>query len=573
MTLPRLSTLCLNLLMSMWLLALPATALAGVRCDALYAGDTLQTLSLDPDGDPLLTLRKPRQFCVGTDGARRSGARYGLDTADGRRLIPREYNEIIVLNATLSLVERRNLEDDADADNGWYLFRHRDGEIRKLPWDRFAVLQPRSMAPLPGVVIAVGDQRAVKGPGARDVGVITSMMKDVLALPDLQGHGIEHQIEYFATLRGERRAVMAYRNHAFVVHRAGGSQLYNLDGEPMTPLMADIQLLNNGLDAVTPLMQARHRDLPRRASAPLVPGQTEDTVYLPLDADGSLMALPDGAAGVMWFPSLSSRDRNVYIAGWAIVFPGQVQGQPSVELAVGTGSVVQVVQRAAALPRYAGMSLANEPSTADRVMLKRLDVPEWISLDSATLRVDERTQRASQPGILWAQANKAVMDRFLAARQKALDRIAELEALREAERARLAAAAARHQADIERLNEQARHGTCGQMPRHALSRIDRAAAGSYLDRCGIVSADEVSLASSAGVAADKVAAARSTLMRRNAEQDAQRARNAGMAALANAMKYRGPDPMWADVRVYDRNGMYQGTRTMTRNQADTLGAR
>jgi len=270
----------------------------------------------------------------------------------------------------------------------------------------------------------------------------------------------------------------------------------------------------------------------------------------------------------MWIPTLNN-ERDIHVSGWGIVFP---RGG-DMEIAVGIGSVTQVVKQAARLPRYAGMSLGKEKSSAYRLMLKQPESGEWISVSSASLQVDERSQRAAQASTLWRQVEQEVASRFLAERQKVLDRNAEIARLREEENRRRQAASDRYHAQLSALRERARSGSCDHETRSALDQFDPDTQRDVLNRCGLNSRDDIERASRVGVSPQKISAARADWQRRNGELDAQRARNAGTAALLNAMKYRGPDNNWAEVRVYNQQGIYQGTRTMTRSQADTIGAK
>lgn len=555
------------LLFACLLLALGSSAaVAGVRCDG---GVRISDVSvINPEDDSVVLLRQSSQFCVSKDAERRVGSRMGLKTADEKKLIPHDYNNIIPLNTTLSLVQKDDLDGKPDGDDGWYLYQHRKGEQEKLPWDRFEVAPPRSMAPRPGVVIAVGELRSEPKFGEHRIGVMTSYMSKVQDFSGLYGHPMTGAIDYFDVLKGQRRSVQLYRNHAFVVHTRDGSQMFNLQGAAITPILADIQLLQGGRDAVSPLMKTRHRDLPKTAFAPLIPGQSEDQLYLPIDQDGTLMRLPEGAVGVMWIPGLNS-ERDIYVSGWAIVFP---KGD-EVEVAIGSGSVVDVVRRAAALPRYAGLSLPPDKGTAYRLVLKLPESREWLSVGSTSLQVDDKSQRAAQAVTLWKQSEKEVLDRYMADRQKVIERNAEIVRLRAEEQRRLQEASARYHAQLETLRQRARSGSCDYDLRAALDRFDEETAREFLSRCGLNSQEDIGLASRVGVSAQKISAARVDFQRRNGELEAQRARNAGTAALLNAMKYRGPDSNWAEVRVYDRNGMYQGTRTMTGLQAEIIGAK
>lgn len=554
-------------LVAMGVMWVGGVSAGSLQCD--QAGSWApQTVSLD-DGQ-VVQLKGSQRYCTGqtASGQNQSGSLKGLSTAGGEVLVPADYNAIIPLNTGLSLVQKDNLNGVPDADDGWYLYRHGRGPEAKLPWTRFEVLQPQSLPPLPGVVIVVGDDGQAKGEAVRALGFITSYMNEVKTLPETLGHPVLRNIEYFARLRGERHALELLRNNALVAHTPMGSQIYNLQGEAVTPLLADLQIFGRGRDAATTLMKTRHRDLPAPGQGILVEGQSDNTVYMPLDHQGQVMPLPEGAVGVMWIPAVSERS-ELYIAGWALVFP---KGH-AVELAIGTGDLPSVVARAESLPRYAGMKFSSDKSTAHRLALKLPDVAEWMAVSSATLRVDERSYRAAQPGTLWAQARKDVTDRQLAERQRAAERQAELQRYREEEAQRLRAAGARAEAELQRLRTLAQAGQCDHAVRAALGRLGAEAAKNYLSKCGMHSAEDFALAAQAGVDQRSIASARSELLRRNAPLEAQRARNAGMAALANAMKFRNEDNTWADVRVYDRNGNFQGQRIMTRNQAETLGAR
>lgn len=538
----------------------------GLRCDGSRTSDTA-TLSLADQR--VVPLKVVSRYCSArAEGRQQVGSRKGLFTAEGRTLVPAHYNAIIPLNSTLSLVQRDNLNGKRDADDGWYLYQHGKGEQPRLPWDRFTVLTPRSLKPLPGVVIAVGEMRSADPRLPRQVGLVSTYMDEVKALPEVQGHLLEASVDWHAQVRGERRAVQLYRNHAVVTHGPDGSRMFNLQGEQMTPLMADIRVLSNGLDAVTPLMKTRHRDLPRPASAPLFAGETEDTVYLPLDRDGSLLGLPEGAAGVMWIPG-RNRDADVYISGWAVVFP---RGN-AMEVAVGTGSVVDVLRRAESLPRYAGMSLGRYASSAYRLVLKLPETGDWMTVDSGTLRVDERSQRAASPATLWAQVEKEVSDKFQAQRQAVIDRNAEIERLRQEEARRRIAEGLAAEAELARIQGLADAGRCDYEIRRVLDSLPRDTLRRFLEKCGMYGAEDFDRAARSGVNAQQLSTARAEDQRRRGALEAQRARAAGTAALLNAMKYRGPDNNWAEVRVYDRNGIYQGTSTMTRSQAETIGAK
>lgn len=546
-----------------------ATA-AGKRCDSGKAMTRMtDVMTIRTEDSAQIPLRLASVYCQSKDSKGRSGNNVGLESAEGKKLIPQRYNQIIVLNSQWSLVQKDELGSTPDEDDGWYLYEHREGEGKKLPWDKFSVLTPRSMQAQPGVVIAVGEKRSEKKFGQHHIGVMSSFMQNVQDFPGLYGHPMEGQIDYFDMLRGQRRSVQLYRNHAFVVHTQDGSQMFNLQGEAITPILADIQLLQNGRDAVSPLMQARHRDLPKTdAGNPHIPGQTADTVYLPLANDGTLLPLPDGAVGVMWIPSLN-REHDVYISGWALVFPRDNE----VEVAIGSGSVVDVVNKATSLPRYAGMSLGNNKSTAYRLMLKLPESREWLSVSSSSLQVDERSQRAAQAATLWRQADKEVLDKYMADRQKVIDRNAEIARLREEENRRRQAASDHYHAQVAALRERARGGSCDYEIRSALDQFDADTQREVLTRCGLNSQEDIERAGRVGVSAQKISEARSDWQRRNGALEAQRARNAGTAALLNALKYRGPDNNWAEVRVYNQQGIYQGTRSMTATQAEIIGAK
>ncbi len=554
----------------MLLIVTSSASAAGKRCDSVKAMTRMtDVVTVGTDDSAQIPLRLASVYCQSKDPKGRSGNRMGLETADGKTLVPQRYNQIIVLNNQWSLVQKDDLGSTPNEDDGWYLYEHNEGEGKKLPWDKFSVTTPRSMKALPGVVIAVGEIRSEAKFGQHHIGVMTSFMKKVQDFPGLYGYAMEGTIDYFDILRGQRRSVQLYRNNAFVVHTQDGSQMFNLQGEAITPILADIQLLQNGRDAVSPLMKARHRDLPKNDGGnPIIPGQTADTVYLPLDNDGSLLPLPDGAVGVMWIPSLNS-ERDIYISGWGLVFP---RGK-DMEIAIGSGAVVDVVKQAARLPRYSGMSLGNDKSTAYRLMLKLPESSEWLSVNSSNLQVDERSQRAAHATTLWRQTDKEVLDKYMADRQKTIDRNAEILRLREEENRRRTEASDRYHAQVDALRERARAGNCDYEVRNALYQFDAQTQREVLTRCGLSSKEDISLASHVGVSPQKISEARADFDRRNGALEAQRARNAGTAALLNAMKYRGPDSNWAEVRIYDRNGMYQATRTMTGTQAEVIGAK
>lgn len=551
-------------------------AFFGPSCDskAPYENRTV----LVHGGDQTTTLKSAARSCWarGSGVPREIGFRVDLQDANGSTLIPARYNAIIPLSSAWSLVQKDDLDGEAEDDEGWYLYQHGQGEQGgKLPWPRFTVVQAPPGSQRPGMVVAVGDHHdkpPSSGPRAQDMGVVTSLMSAVLPLPGLFGHSMRNPFDFIAASKGERRAVQRYGSNALLVHTAEGTRIYSLTGEALTDNLSRVERLAGGRDAAIPLMRAQHPDLPRvNLMASWMEGQPADQLYLPLGQSGDILALPEGAIGVMWIPGFD-KQTNRTITGWAIVYS---KGE-GYEVAPGLGTLEEVLSRAESLPRYSGMDTGYS-----RLALKQPDTGEWITVPTSTLRVDGDSVPRPSAAAAWAQYERVVAVRQQAERQRQQQLLAAEEARRQQALAMAQAQERKRQeeavAHAER--EQARYAQllaskkCNADLRRVLPSLGLDAANSYFNHCGMYSEADFELAKRAGVSSQKITTARGNLDWHQQKQAAERQRIGNLNALTAAMQARPPENHWTQVRVYDRNGMYRGTTTMTRTQAEILGAK
>ncbi len=564
-----------------WILALLLWAAAdthaffGPRCDS-QAPDELRTV-LVYGGDQTTTLKTAARHCWarGSGVPQVLGYRVDLRDAEGRTLVPARYNAILPLSSAWSLVQKDDLDGEAEADEGWYLYEHGQGEKGdKLPWPRFTVLASPPGTQRPGMVVAVGDvddSKLVQRQRQQSMGVVTSLMNTVLHLPEVYGHSVTSAVGMHAASKGERRAIQRYGTNALLVHGVDGTRIYSLAGEALSDNLGHVELLAHGRDAGIPLMRARHPDLPRMDFHSWLGTQPADQLYLPLGQNGDILPLPEGAIGVMWIPGFD-KSGNRTISGWAIVYTRD----GGYEVAPGLGTMDAVLAQAETLPRFRGMDTGY-----NRLALKQPDTGEWITVPTRTLQVDGDSIARPTAAAAWAQYERTVAARAQAERQRQQQLLAAEEARRQQALVLAQAAERQRQADALAFaeRESARYASllaskrCSADLRRVLPTMGLSAAYTYFNHCGMYSEEDFALAARAGVQPQKITQARGDLLWHRHKQAAERQRIGNLNALSAAMNARPPENHWTQLRVYDQNGIYRGTTTVTRTQAEILGAK
>lgn len=507
------------------------------------------------------------------------GVKTELKDSKGKKLIPAKYNAIIPLSSAFSLVEKKSMDGKPDDDDGWYVYEHGEGEGKKLPWPRFTVLRAPDGAPRPGMVVAAGHFDSLPTGAAgrleKNMGIITSLMTEVLPLPDLYGHDLQGYIDPSESNRGERRAIQRFGRNAFVVHRKDGSQVFNLSGEPLTERISRVEVPSWGRNALIPLMRARHPDLPvQTGGGPNISGQSVEQLYLPLDENANIMALPADAIGVMWIAGYSQARQTTDIIGWAVVY-AKANGY---EVAPGIGSVEEVLSRAETLPRYAGMDTGR---MMGRMALKQADSGEWFTVPTTTLKVDGDSMPQATRLAAWTQYERVITARRIAEYQRQQQQLAEeetrrqqaLAAARERERQREAAAQAAAEKERARFDALLAQKSCDWELRRVIRSMGNDALRQFFEHCSMYGEEDFALAERVGVNPSRVQQARIDHDWAQSKRRAEQQRIGNLNALSAAMKARPADNYWTEVRVYNQNGIYQGTTTMTRTQAEIIGAK
>lgn len=565
---------------SLMLLTGLSHAFGGPDCDNYASFPTTHTVLVHGTDATTTVLSGARNCWVRGKGVPKVvGFKTELKNSKGKKLIPAKYNTIIPLSSAFSLVEKKSMDSKPDDDDGWYVYEHGEGEGKKLPWPRFTVLREPDGAPRPGMVVAAGHFDSLPTGAAgrleKNMGIITSLMREVLPLPDLYGHDLQGHIDPSDSNRGERRAIQRFGRNAFVVHRKDGSQVFNLAGEPLTERISRVEVPSWGRNALIPLMRARHPDLPvQTGGGPNISGQSVDQLYLPLDENANIIALPADAIGVMWIAGYSQARRTTDIIGWAIVY---AKGS-GYEVAPGLGSVEEVLSRAESLPRYAGMDTGR---SIGRMALKQADSGEWITVPTTTLKVDGDSMPQATLAAAWAQCERVITARRLAEIRRQQQELAAeearrqeaLAAARERERQREAAAMAAAEKELARFQNMLASKSCHWELRRVIRSMGNDAMRQFFDHCGMYGAEDFALAAQVGVNAQKIGQARIDYDWHQYKQRAEQQRIGNLNALSAAMNARPADNYWTEVRVYNRNGIYQGTTTMTRTQAEILGAK
>lgn len=552
----------------------------GAKCDRHASFPSTHTVLVYGSDSTTTVTRAARDCWAGGKGVPRIvGYKTGLTDSKGKTLIPARYNQIIPLSSAFSLVEKKSLDDKPDADDGWYLYEHNEGEGKKLPWPRFTLLRDPDGATRPGMMVAAGyfDGLPVGAAGRLDkhMGLVTSQMRTVMDFPDLYGHDLLGYIDPSDSNRGERRAIQRFGRNAFVVHRKDGSQVFNLSGEPLTDRISRVEVPSWGRNALIPLMRARHPDLPvQTGGGPNISGQSVDQLYLPLDENANIIALPTGAIGIMWIAGYSQPRGALDIIGWAIVY---ARGT-GYEVAPGLGSVEEVLSRAESLPRYSGMDTGR---SIGRMALKQIGSGEWITVPTITLKVDGDSIPQASLDSAWRQYERVVTARRLAEAQRRQQELAAeearrqqaLAAAREQERQREAAAQAQAERERARFEGMLAARSCHWELRRVIRSMGNDALRRFFENCSMYGEEDFDLAARVGVDAGRIQRARNDYVWHQAKLQAEQQRIGNLNALSAAMKARPADNYWTDVRVYNQNGIYQGTTTMTRTQAEILGAR
>lgn len=547
----------------------------GPRCDSEAPAVPRTVLVYGGEATTRLMMAARSCWARGSGVPQVLGYRVDLRDAEGRTLVPARYNAIIPLSSAWSLVQKDDLDGEPEDDEGWYLYEHGAGEKGgKLPWPRFTVLPDPPGTQRPGMVVAVGDaddSKLVQRQRTQSMGVVTSLMNHVLHLPEVHGHSVTSFVDPAQAGKGQRRAIQRYGTNALLVHGVDGTRIYSLAGEALSENLGTVELLAHGRDAGIPLMRANHPDLPQLAFYSWMIAQPANQLYLPLSQRGDILPLPEGAIGLMWVPGFD-KNENRTITGWAIVYTRE----GGYAVSPGLGTMEEVLAQAESLPRYHGMDTGY-----NRLALKQPGTGEWITVPTRTLQVDGDSVPSRSAAAAWAYQERVMAARAAAERQRQQQALAAEEARRQqalalaqaAERQRQAEALAFAERERARYAEMLAAKRCNADLRRVLPTMGLSAAYSYFNHCGMYGESDFALAQRAGVSPDKISRARIDLDWHQQKQAAERQRLGNLNALSSLMKARPPENHWTQLRVYDQNGIYRGTTTVTRTQAEILGAR
>ncbi|MBX3478866.1 MAG: hypothetical protein KF842_00550 [Caulobacter sp.] len=498
-------------------------------------------------GGPKVSLKLVRFACYSKRGTRppsQVGGKSGLQDARGKWLIPQRYNTILPLSSAHSLVQLKSVDGKPSRDEGWYVYMHGKGPGPRLSYSRFHRLVGGSG----DLDVYVGENDdAPRTASPRKVGVITSVITSVRPLqvygvtvnPGFASQGTVD--DYERARRGDRWAVERYGETAIVVHLSPTeSQMMSMAVEPISPIMNRIDLFGRGRDAVVGLLQIKHPDMPPEDTGrDVILGRSVSILYLPLDPNGSVAALPEGAIGVMIIPGDTSL--GVTATGWAVVYP---KGE-GFEFGIGSGSLQGVIANAAGLPRYAGLHINGR-----YVLVKEPRTGYWnVYADTIKMEVaGETSERRPENAIRVYRARsdaKQAADRQLAAQRRA-------EA--EAERQRLQReAAARAAADRQRLIAIFDRNPCDQRVRSSVISLGDSYVKRYFESCGMYGSDDFARAERVGVDRNLIERARSDYLWKSQQEAAARQRDNSVAAITGASSNWGPvstKPIGAEYGTY-----------------------
>lgn len=326
----------------------------------------------------LVVLQTARYECQGRDPAtgRRAPwstyyARYGLDTAEGQVLIPRQYDAVLPYSETAAFVLRE--------DKRWARYRYGRGEeavpaghvefrwISPLLAGEAGCLPPRGKPPT--TPSAAMSMTAPDAKGRSEVAVYLGDGPPLL-FTGLGGPGVDHPVESHGNVlithwvddSGSRR-----------------SRLYNKAGEVLTPELGRVERwATNAPTGTDGAVCSFFRDLGLYVAGPTLDADPADPVFgallLPVDDGGRPLALPAGAIGVLAVPRRFHGANRLPPTGWgrtsvwAVVYPTD----DGFSFTLTPGSLQHALAAAPNEPRYRNLARRVFPATFDTIETGRL---------------------------------------------------------------------------------------------------------------------------------------------------------------------------------------------------------
>lgn len=341
-----------------------ATPAAAQKCDNNTAKNPTVTTEVFQIASPSGPIGQFRDAYVRVNCDARDPWKWGLTDAEGKLLVPAQYYNVVPLSATSAavLTEMQYKSDGNALKYKLYIFGK--GEQKELlPWSRFGDFSWEGVRTPYAFSIGTGEAALFQGDPARPV-----VLRN-LGWPD--GDNILYQA-------GNTLIANATAEDGTQV-----SRVLSLRGEPISPVIGAIERWETisaetgrslgsfrlksrydyptlSIDYISTIITGDHAVLPY------------GKLYQPIAANGDPLPLPPGAIGVFPLRFDTHTWAGSTTQGWAIVeeTPDGLRVRP------GLGRLASVLERAASLPAYSGLSRYIERS-------KDYDDQVWVDVFAA----------------------------------------------------------------------------------------------------------------------------------------------------------------------------------------------